>query len=195
MSLQPKQPITLDFISWMMIVTALSIFLFTATYLEAPIALQGMFAVIMLLAGISLGFILNGFKTDPSISSSEMFSMLLHTGLAIGAVILVNSVVQIYFAVEPMDQGLFSVLIGVSEECFFRLFLCTWLVRVTNVFIGSITSSAVWAIYHLNRYGGQWEVFWIIWLSGIVLSFILISSKRAGPVLLAHGLVNWIAFG
>lgn len=109
-------------------------------------------------------------------------------------IFFVNQLVPLRFDLATVDPRFFGVLIGVAEECFFRLFLCGVFFRMTdNVLLSIGVSSGVWSAYHIARYGGNFNILFVIFLSGCVLGLTFLYTRSADGPIFAHAVVNYIA--
>ena len=207
MSLPRRKRITpvFDFISVNLLVVAMIPFLYATTFMQHPVAFQALVAASILGFGIGMTtlFIILGilrFSIDPRISSKELALILNWLLLCMAAILIVNKVIQLQFEVSPMPANLFAVLIAISEEVLFRVFLTTWFVYMLQSFpygdlFGIALSSGAWAVYHFAAYGVDVRAMGIILVAGFVLGYAYVQSRRASVPMLAHALINFIAVG
>lgn len=191
----PKQPFVIGFFGFMAIVSAFLILLFVSTFGEQiPTLLT---AVVLMLVGLFMSFITSGIKFEP-LSAKQFFKTLMWTAMSFVAMLIVNKYVP--FTIElsiPLSARYFGVLMGVAEECFFRVWLCGMIYRMGiggkyNPFIAIGASSLVWSIYHISRYGGSFNILMLIFFCGCILGASFIYSKQADSSILSHALVNWM---
>jgi len=176
----------------MAIVLSLLIFMYHTT-LEAEGSNIVLSAVILLVVGLLFAWVMVGVKFEP-FQLRTMVESLLWTAMSAVAIWMVNRYVPFTLDVGFVSTRLFSVLMGVAEESFFRLFLTTFMYKVTKLsWLAIGISSATWTIYHIGRYGGDINAFFVIFMAGLVLGFVMLYSKMADGVIFAHALVNYIA--
>jgi len=191
---QPKrEPFTLGLFGTLSIIGALLIFLWLLTF-QAPEMLASLTtASFFLIGGLSLSFIMSGVKFEP-FSMIRFSQTAIVTMLNVAVIFYVNTLVPISFEFATINPQLFGVLVGVAEECFFRLFLCGMFYRVSRSFIIAVVgSSIVWAGYHIARYGGNFNILFTIFLCGCVLGSTFLYTKSADGSIFGHAVVNYIA--
>jgi len=192
LSSEPKK-FTVGLFGTLAIVAALLIFLWLLTF-QAPEMLSPLVtASFFLVGGLSLSFAMVGVKIEPFMLE-RLVQTVLATVLNVVVIFYVNSLVPISFEFSVVDPQFFAVLIGVAEECFFRLFLCGLFYRFTNSFLIAVFgSSAVWSGYHISRYGGDLSILMIIFMCGCVLGATFLYTRSADGGIFGHALVNYIA--
>lgn len=194
MSLPRRQkPIVFDFISISLVILAITLFLYSTTFRGTEIADLSMVAVVLLLAGLTMSFLVGKVRIDFRLSSRESLDVLVWTGVSMGAIFVVNLVRHLKFEVAPMDPRLFSILIGISEEMFFRVFLTAWLIMLVGEMLGIMLGSSIWTVFHLFTYQTDPSALAVIFGAGLVLGYAFVKSRRASPVMLAHCSVNAVA--
>lgn len=192
MARRQQRPYTISFLGTMAIVTALLIFMYATTF-EAYQGGVIISAVLLLVVGLVFAWIMVGVRFEP-FQLAHMVESIVWTALSVGAIWLVNMQVPFNLDVSPMSNQLFSILMGVAEECFFRVWLATFINKVTRFSLLAIgVSSGIWSVYHISRYGGNMSAFFIIFMAGIFLGFVMLYSKMADGVIFAHALVNYLA--
>lgn len=186
-----RAPYVLTFLGSMAVVTAWIIFMYATTFqIDAGIMLS---AVMFVIGGLALAHIMVGLKIEP-FQFKRLLESLMWTAISAGLIYIVNSTVPFRLDVGVMNTRLFSVLMGVGEECSFRVFLCAFIFKVTNnVWLATGISSASWSIFHIARYGGDTGAFFILFIVGLLLGAVIIYSKMADGVIFAHALINYIA--
>lgn len=189
---QTRKPFVIGFLGTMSIVSAFIILLYATTFKEATDILLS--AMVMLLAGLFMASVTVGLKWQP-FSLKQFFETFMWTALNFGAILILNRYIPFRLDVTTtLPERYFAVLMGVVEECFFRVFLCGFVYRMFNSGLLAIgTSSKVWSVYHIARYGGNFNILLIIFMCGCVLGASFIYSRNADGCILAHGVVNWIA--
>lgn len=184
-----------DFISINLIVVAIIIFMYASTFIGTQAATQATVAVGILTTGLLMAIVLGKISIDPKISTKELAVMMHWLLICMGAILIANKIAMIRYEVSPMPANLFAVLIGISEEMFFRVFLTTWFVMLVGKFFGIFLSSGAWAVYHFAVYGSDIRAIGVILAAGFVLGYAYIQSRRASVPMLAHALINFIAVG
>lgn len=123
----------------------------------------------------------------------RIYESIMWGGASFAMILVLQRLIPITFeTTAPISPRLLGVLVGVGEECFFRVFLC----GVGSKFSqwgGIIGSSAIWSAYHINRYGGNLNILLIIFLVGCALGWIYLQTKVADGVIFGHALVNFVA--
>jgi len=191
MRLERKHVYSVGFLGTIAIVLSLLIFMYYTTLeTESSILLS---SVMLLVVGLLFAWIMVGVKFEP-FELKRMFESILWTAMSALAIWVVNSRVPFKLDVGFMNTRLFSVLMGVAEESFFRLFLTTFMYKITKMsWLAIVVSSSTWTIYHIGRYGGDMGAFFVIFMAGLVLGFVMLYSKMADGVMFAHAVVNYLA--
>lgn len=187
-----EKPYRVDFLGTMSIVVSLVIFMYALTFRAQTDTLFG--AVLVLALGVLFASLLVGIKLNYK-NLTGLTESLVWAGVASVAIYMVNRQAPFTLDVSPISNRLFAVLMGVAEECFFRLFLCLFVFKVTkSTILALLVSSGTWAVYHTARYGGSGiGAFVIILLAGFVLGYVLLYSRQADGVIFAHGFINFLA--
>lgn len=190
-----RKPFVIGFIGIMSIASAFIILLYMGTFSPTLSELTYLFiAISLMIGGLVMSFLTVGFRIDP-FSIKQFLQTVMWTGVSMGAIFVINKYVPLTFEVTmPISPKYFGVIMGVSEECFFRVWICGMLYRMFNnapIAIG--TSSLIWSVYHVGRYGANINALLIVFLCGCALGASFIYSRIADNVIVSHGLVNWIA--
>lgn len=193
MARSPQQrPYTLGFLGTMAIVSALIIFMYGTTF-ESGVQATYVSAVVFLVVGLIFAYTMVGFRFEP-FNLAGFFESLLWTSVSVTAIWMVNMRVPFSLTATPLSSKLFSVLMGVAEECFFRLWMVTFINKFTKSSILAVgVSSGIWTTYHIARYAGQPNAFFVVFIAGLILGFAMLYSKRADGVIFAHAIVNFLA--
>lgn len=183
-----------DFISISFILIAMIIFFYSATW-SGDMAFKAIIGVVLLIGGLVFAFILGYSQVAPVGSKVFIFSL-----LAFGAIMVTNLVVKLFptqaattAASGPISWALFSVLIAISEEQWFRGAITPFMVNSVGVILGSVMAGAVFGIYHFAVYGDQPTALMVVTMAGIMLSYLAIESKSITPGMIAHASNNFIA--
>jgi len=148
-------------------------------------------ATVMLVIGLTFGVLMTGVKFK--FRDMSILEPLLWGSMSFGLILLVNRLIPIQFNVtSPISAKYLGVLVGVSEELFFRVFLCG-VGSMFNKWGGILGSSLIWSSYHIYRYGGSIETLFLIGVVGCILGWIYLTSKLGDGVIFAHALVNYVA--
>lgn len=189
-----QKPFSLEFLGTMAIMTALLIFMYASTFQPETINLLTS-GILLLVIGVTFAVIMVGIGLKP-FSFDRFLESLLWTGLAFGIIYVVNRTVPFTLGVQVLNVQWYSVLMGVAEECFFRLFLTGFMYRVTHSkFFAIIIGAWVWTIYHMARYGGDAGAMIVVLCSGFALGWVFLQSRMGDPVVFGHALVNFFATG
>jgi hypothetical protein len=180
------------FLGSMAILSAVVIFLWGATF-QTSNQWTFLVAIIMLIAGLSLASLMVNLRFL-GFAPQLFIETLLWTVVSCILIWIVNTTVPISFEVTPFSEQTFAVLMGVGEECFFRLFLCTFIKKFTgSQLLAIMASSVIWSLYHVARYGGNTGALFIVFMAGLVLGAVFFISKMGDGVIFAHGTINYIA--
>lgn len=148
-------------------------------------------SVMFLSVGLSFGALMTGIRFK--FWDMRVYETILWTGMSFGAIFIVNRLVPIHFVVtSPISIKWLNVLLGVAEECFFRVWICGVASRYST-WGAIIGSSAIWSAYHIAHYGGNFNVLFIVFIAGCILGWIYLQTRFADGVILAHALVNYVA--
>ena len=189
-----QKPFTLEFLGAMAIVTALLIFMYASTFQPKTTELLTA-GVLFLMIGVTFGVLMVGVQFKP-FSFERFFVSILWTALAVGIMYIVNRQVPFTVGPEVLSPRWYAVLMGVAEECFFRLFLTGFIYRISHSkFLAIVMGSSIWTTYHMARYGGDTGALLVVLLCGFALGWVFLESKIADGVIFAHGFVNFIATG
>jgi len=149
--------------------------------------------VLLLIGGISLGVGMVGLRFE-AFDTKRLFETVLWALLSFTMIFIVNRAVPVRIGISPVGETMFAILAGVAEECFFRLWLCTVTFKFTkSMVIAILVSSLSWTVYHIQRYGGNWNVLLIIFGAGCVQGWIMLQSQMGDGPIFGHMLVNAIA--
>lgn len=94
---------------------------------------------------------------------------------------------------QQMDLMLFTVMMALAEEQFFRgglLRLFTWKSNFSFAILGT---SLIFMFYHFKVYGTTQTALMFVLLAGAVLAFITLKSQRLVPAQHAHVVNNLVA--
>lgn len=190
---QRQAPYTIGFLGNMALAAAVLVFMYATTFNPENVNSFYVMAFLIVL-GTVFSMALVGLRF--SFDLKRLFESLLWGILSALMILLVNQVapIRIGIGVSPVSEFLYSVLAGVAEEIFFRLWLCAWIYRITHSMLLAIgISSGVWSIYHINMYGANLGVLFIVFMAGCVLGWILLQSKLGDGPIIGHMVVNALA--
>jgi membrane protease YdiL (CAAX protease family) len=186
------KPYVVGFLGNIAVAFAILVFMYATTF--NPENVNAFYVMVMLLiGGISLAVAMVGVRFE-TFNSKYFFETVLWSVLSFTMIFIVNRTVPVRIGISPVGETLFAILAGVSEECFFRLWLCTAAFKFTrSTLIAIIVSSLSWTIYHIGRYGGNWSVLLIIFGAGCVQGWIMLASRMGDGPIFGHMLVNAVA--
>jgi membrane protease YdiL (CAAX protease family) len=98
-----------------------------------------------------------------------------------------------------IDALLYSILMAVSEEQFFRGFITDGLLSQkipmvsSNPYYALVLSAAIFMAYHWARYGTDLNALIYVFFGGFILSWIAYKSRRLSPSMISHVCANVIA--
>lgn len=176
------------------IIVAVLVLMYGATFRGDPeVSAILLTATVMLGIGLTFGVLMTGITFK--FWDMSVVETLLWTGASFGMILVLQRIVPLTFEVTaPISPRLLGVLVGVAEECFFRVFLCGVGYKLSNSELGaSIGSGASWSAYHIPRYGDDPKILFIIFLVGCGLGYIYLKTRLADGVIFGHALVNYVA--
>ncbi len=185
-----------DTISHMCIVLALAITLYLFTYESTTLVL---FPVVLLISGatMELWFERKQEFVDDNITESKTLSRIgAWTGIALAGMLVSGAsitYVKSNISMQLTGTGaiLYSVLIAISEEQFFRGFITDWLlVRFPNPLLAILSSAAIFMVYHFMRYGTSIDALAYVFAGGFILAFVAYKSRLLSPLMLGHVINN-----
>lgn len=148
-------------------------------------------SVMFLSIGLTFGTLMTGITFK--FWDMRVYETLLWVAMSFGAIYIVNRLVPIQYVVtSPVSLRWLNVLQGVSEECFFRVWICG-VASKFSTWGAIIGSSAIWSAYHIARYGGNLNVLLVVFCAGCILGWVYLESRFADGVIFAHALVNFIS--
>jgi membrane protease YdiL (CAAX protease family) len=190
--LRRNSPYVVGFLGSIALVLSILIFMYCLTFsVDNGLILS---AVAFILVGVLFSYVTVGLRFEPFQVKGFVETVMWTVGSFV-AIWIANHVVPIRFEALPIDGRMFAVLMGVAEECFFRLFLCTFVQKVTrSTLLSVVTSSLIWSVYHIGRYGGNVGALFVIFLCGLVLGFVMLQTRKPDSPMFAHGVVNYLAY-
>jgi len=87
---------------------------------------------------------------------------------------------------SSFDIALFTVLMAIVEEQFFRGELLEWMSNTMTPTTATIGNAAVFMGYHLGVYGTNPDNLLYVFIGGLTLALITVKSRRLLPAQLAH---------
>jgi len=187
---QSERPYKIGFLGTMALAGAVLIFMYASTFpSEHSNVIFG--AVLMAVIGVSFAYIMVGLKVKP-FEFQDLVESVVWTAVSVIAIWVINKTVPFSLDVAPLSTRLFSVLMGVAEESFFRVWLCPFIFRMTRMgWLAIGLSSGIWALYHINRYGEAGiGTFLVIFMAGCMLGWVMLTSKMGDGVIFGHAIVN-----
>jgi len=187
-----RKPYRVSLFGQIALAIAVIAFLFGSTFQPENV---GAFYVMLflLILGIVLSYAMVGVRFIP-FDRRSLLSDFLYTMISFVAILIVNTYVKMEIGISPVGETAFSMLAGVSEEWFFRLWLCAWIFKITRSRILAIIVSAfIWALFHVARYGSTPNAMIIVFLCGIPLGWATLDAKSADGPSFGHALVNLFA--
>jgi len=148
---------------------------------------------------------------DSSVTRKEGLSLGYYTVVALFGILAIGYAINLTKYISSLqtfstqyDSLLYSALMAVSEEMFFRGFITDFLLTasaVTSIKIlkigypynALILSATIFMGYHFARYGTQFDALIYVFAGGFILSWVAFKSKRLGPSMLAHSITNIIS--
>lgn len=120
-----------------------------------------------------------------------------YTALALFGVFLIGYAVN-YVLLSVTQLGLtginavlYSALIAVAEEQFFRAFILDWLLsRIALPMVAVFFNAVLFMGYHFARYGTDLNALGYVLGGGLILGLVAYKSKRISPCMAAHVINN-----
>ena len=186
-----------DSLSKILIIISVSLLLFMSTF-NVELLTKSLFAVSLILGGLTLSLITKEYSEDNNIDLGERNQIFIYSIIALGTVLFLSTIVPAIPLVELAQIPfsiivLFGLLIAVAEEVFFRGFLLNFLIGKAGNIFGIFGSALIFAIYHLNVYGTSPQNLIFVFGAGIILGFIAFRSRRVSTVMIAHIMNNLFA--
>ena len=188
-----QRKVKLDIIALFWIVLAILIALYGTTYvdIEPSMASKNLISSQILIAGLFLTYITVGVVWS-DIRYEKSFFPLVFAGLA--GVMISNVASKFTASSVSVPPALFSVLIGISEETFFRGFVQSLAESLTNnTIFAIIISSAIFTTYHFAVYSGTPQALFVMFGAGLVLGTVFSLSRRLSINYTCHGIYNLLA--
>jgi membrane protease YdiL (CAAX protease family) len=177
-----------------MIVAAFLMLIYLATFETTTIIL---FPSILLIGGLTMEMFLERKRevTDDDATVKSLGKIGYFSVIALFGIFLVGYTVNLFplitLQLTSYSALVYSVLIAVSEEVFFRGFVTDWLlVNMKKTYLALVASAAVFCAYHLARYGTNVNALAYVFFGGFILSWVAYKSKRISPTLIAHVINN-----
>jgi len=89
-------------------------------------------------------------------------------------------------ATTTMDAWLFTTLMAIVEEQFFRGEMLEWMANYLPPFMGVLANAAIFTAYHLGVYGAKPDSLLYVMIGGISLAVVTMKSRRLSPAMGAH---------
>ena len=184
---------TVSFFGQIALVGAVLLYLFSTTF--NPEEINSFYTMIMILiAGIVLTIALVGMPKFIPFNLRSLGSDAVATAGSFIAIYELNQFVPAEIGISPIGETSFGVLAGVTEEWFFRMFLCAWFYKITkSIWISVGVSSMIWAVFHLARYGASLNLIWLVFFVGLPLGYFTLYFRSADGPTFAHMIINAIA--
>jgi membrane protease YdiL (CAAX protease family) len=157
--------------------------------------------VLLILSGLLMHFLwLGRIEEVDSLAEPETASkILIYTSVAVLTIAVTGifiTAAKIPAQFTGVNAILFSILMAVSEEIFFRGFITNMLASASKVSpVAILASGLIFAVYHFARYGTSPASILYVFVAGVILSWVAWHSGRLSPVICAHVLNNLVAVG
>jgi membrane protease YdiL (CAAX protease family) len=186
----------IDLISINAIILAMVLFTYASVWLSESGGYTSIVALILLIGGGFMAYLLGLIRLGSPKMGGLKLNMIWLLG-CMGAVYILNwsTTWRALSSEEPLGDIARTVLIGVSEDVFFRGFITAWLIALMGPMLGILLGSGVFTIYHLNVYGGEAMGLMIVFGAGLVLGWAMFYTRSLTAPILAHVLVNFVALG
>lgn len=187
-----RKPYTVSFFGSIALALAVLMYLYATTF--KPENVEAFYTMLLLLiVGVVLSTAMVGVRFIP-FNFKSLGEDIVATGISAGSIFILNNTVKAEIGISPIGETAFGILAGVSEEWFFRLWLCAWIYKITkSATIAILISSGAWSIFHIARYGANPAMLILVFLVGIPLGAVTIYMRSADGSTFGHGMVNAIA--
>jgi len=180
------------------VLTALACFIlvYLATVQQSFLAL---FPAVLLIAGIALQFYFTRQVEVVELTERSTTSLVFYTLVALAGIFIASAAIPFLLPPERkmdltgLDILLYSVLIAIAEEQFFRGALLNFLLLHVPPALAIPASAAVFMVYHLAVYSLNAYALAYVFVGGAILSWVSVRSGSITPAMLAHILNNVIA--
>lgn len=163
-----------------------------------------LFPVVLLTAGLLMQYynfgkpseVKNGYIDRQSAKSIGYYILLGSASLLfIGLVAPQIEIIPFLANVElnTTQATLYSILIAVAEEQFFRGFLANYLAK-QSMLLGIFGSAAIFTVFHLAVYGTVASTMFYVMASGLLLAYVGIRSGRLSVPMIVHIINNFGAW-
>ena len=193
------QQVKLDVISMMWIAGAVMISLYISTFSQTfpELFQQGIFALLLMISGLFLTAVISGLTWSPIVTETSFpfYVFVAILGFFFANIASATAFQLTPYTEAPISPAMYAVLIGVSEEAFFRGFIQSFLGKLIGfkpVVIG--LSAAVFAVYHAAVYGTSAEALMTVFIGGLVFAAIMSMTNRLSITMTAHGIYNFLCF-
>lgn len=188
-----------DSISKLLIILAVMITVYLTTFTPTVIT---MFPATLLITGLVMERFLERKLeyTNHMLSESTFRSVGFYTALALLGMLLTAQIQAHLFKGEIAQIAgynlvLYSILIAIAEEQFFRGFITDWMITtLKHPYLAIVASALIFTVYHLARYGTSMNALTYVFAGGFLLSYVAYKSQRISPCMIAHLINNvWAA--
>jgi membrane protease YdiL (CAAX protease family) len=182
-----------DAFSKMYIVLAVVITLYLSTFDTSATVL---FPSILLIAGLVMEFYTERkfeWHNEPITDEASFKTTMFYTVIALMAMLLMGYVIGNLklSTFTGFDAVLYSVLIAISEEQFFRGFITDFMLNsLPNTFLALAASAGAFAVYHFARYGTNVNALAYVFAGGFILSWAAYKSRKLSPSMNGHIINN-----
>jgi hypothetical protein len=187
------QQYTVSMAGMFALVGAVILYLFSASFHPEGIT-SFVLMTFLLIIGVVLAYILVGVRFEFSYDLKRLTTDAIAATVTFVSIYFVNKAVPINYGLSPIGETAFGMLAGVTEEWFFRLFLCAWIYKLTGkAWLAIPISSIIWAWFHLYRYGANLDLIWLVFLAGLPLGFFTLYFRSADGSTFGHVIVNFLS--
>ena len=177
---------------------------YMATYETTTIIL---FPVILLVTGVAMELLLEARKhptetSDKPIGASDLKGMFGYGAVAFVAMFATGAAINFIEPASVMqitgyDALLYTVLIAIAEEQFFRGFITDYLLAtVSQPYLALGGAAAIFGVFHLAVYHTSVNSLLYVFVGGFILSWVAYKSRRLSPGIVAHVINNiWSVLG
>lgn len=152
-----------------------------------------LFPVILLTTGIALQmYVGHQVEEDRHIDRNEAGDIAMNAVICLAVISVTSFFVSALpsmtgeLSFTPTNTVLYSILMAVAEEHFFRGALTGYLLTVTSPSLAVIGSGMIFGVYHLAVYGTDPSAMIYVMVAGMVLSWAAVRTRRLSPGILAH---------
>lgn len=194
---ESQRPIIIwDLISISLIVFMIQAGTYLSTFIDVNLAAAAK-GLAMVMFGISGMLLARLFFVRYKVAGINKASgkQILYLGVVGAAAIVIVQVVWVQWTIimTPVELSVIdtvgSAIAAIAETCFFQVFLLMFMARI-GFWKAVFLNAASFAVYHLAQHPGNLTALGGVFVSGIVLNWLMLTTNRPSIPMLAHLIFN-----